>query len=48
MTKQKALVWYQLKPSESQVSEWEISINSLVRELGIFYVPEKSGDLVLI
>ena len=36
------------KPSECQVSKWEISINSLVRELGIFCVPEKSGGLVLI
>ena len=36
------------KPSEGQVNEWEISKNSIVRELRIFYVPEKKGGLVLI
>ena len=36
------------KPSEGQVSGWEISKNSIVRELGIFYVLEKREGLVLI
>ena len=31
------------KPSECQVSEWEISQNSTVRKLGIFYVLGKRG-----
>ena len=35
-------------PSEGQVSEWEISKKFIVRELGIFCIPEKSGGLVLI
>ena len=42
--------WYGTgqKPFESQVNEWEISKNSIVRELGMFCVPEKRGGLVLI
>ena len=36
------------EPSEDQVNEWEIFKNSIVRELGIFSLPEKSGGLVLI
>ena len=33
---------------KGQVSEWEISKNSMVRELGIFCVPRRRGDLMLI
>ena len=47
-TKQKAPVWYQPKTLQTQVSEWEVSMNSTMRELERFYVPEKSGGLVLI
>ena len=36
------------KPFEGQVSEWEISKNSIMRELEIFCVPEERGGLVLI
>ena len=36
------------KPSECQVSEWEISKNSIMRELEISCVFEKRGGLVLI
>ena len=40
-TKQKALVWYQPTPPEGQVSEWEVFMNSIVRELESFCVPTK-------
>ena len=36
------------EPSEGQVREWEISKNFVVRELGIFCVPQESEGLVLI
>ena len=36
------------EPSECQVSEWEISKNSIVRELRIFCVPKERRGLVLI
>ena len=36
------------RPSEGQVSESKISKNSIVRELGIFYVLEEKGGQMLI
>ena len=36
------------EPFESQVSEYKISKKSIVKELGIFCVPVKSGGMVLI
>ena len=36
------------RPSEGQVSESEISKNSIVRELGIFFVPKEKGGQMLI
>ena len=36
------------EPSKGQVSEWEISKNSIVRELGISCEPVKGKGLVLI
>ena len=36
------------EPSEGQVSEWEISKNSIVRELEIFCILEKRGGLMFI